>query len=115
MSKLGISRNWMMAVKVGKGDDDIAMGSTIMSLRDPLSGARVVSPARFLGTNGLVAFDLDTFLGMVKRTRKWQCPHSMRHTRVQELQFDTYVARILQSLQASPPSRRRVQREQGSE
>lgn len=89
-------------MKVSKGDDDISMGSTIMSLRDPLSGGRVVSPARFLGTNGLVAFDLDTFLGMVKRTRKWQCPHSMRHTRVQELQCDAYVARILKSLQASP-------------
>ena len=89
-------------LKVNKSDDDISMGSTIMSLRDPLSGARVVTPARFQGTNGLVAFDLETFIGMVKRTRKWQCPHSMRHTRVQELQTDTYVAQILQSLQAKP-------------
>lgn len=88
-------------MKVGKADDDITIGSTIMSLRDPLSGARVTNPARFKGTSGLVAFDLDTFLGMTKRTRKWQCPHSMRHARVQELQLDTYVARIIDSLAAS--------------
>ena len=86
------------ALQVNKGDDELSVGSTIMSLRDPLSGSRVVTPARFQGTNGLLAFDLDTFLGMVKRTRKWQCPHSMRHTRVQELQKDTFVSHILQGL-----------------
>ena len=93
-------KDFLVLPQVGKADDDISISSTIMSLRDPLSGARVSSPARFKGTSGLVAFDLDTFLGMAKRTRKWQCPHSMRHTRVQELQLDSYVAQIIKSLEA---------------
>jgi hypothetical protein len=82
------------------------MGSSIISLRDPVSGTRVTTAARFQGTNGLVAFDLDTFLNMAKRSRKWQCPHSMRHSRIQELQIDTFVSQILHSLKVVPPAGR---------
>ena len=53
------------------------------------------------GTNGLVAFDLETFLNMAQRSRKWQCPHSMRHSRVQELQVDTYITQILERLKVA--------------
>ena len=56
------------------------------------------------GTNGLVAFDLETFLNMAQRSRKWQCPHSMRHSRVQELQVDTYITQILERLKVFLPS-----------
>ena len=45
--------------------------------------------------SGLACFDLDTFLTMTERTRKWQCPHSMRHMSVRELHIDPYVARLL--------------------
>jgi hypothetical protein len=51
------------------------MTNTVISLRCPLSGVRMVTPARFAGVRGLAAFDLDTFLAMAERTRKWQCPH----------------------------------------
>lgn len=81
----------------------------MVSLRDPLSGTRIVKPARFLGTDALVSFDLDTFLNMAKRSRKWQCPHSMRHSRVQDLQADTFMTHILSRLTVSslryPPGR----------
>ena len=28
--------------------------------------------------SGINPFDLDAFFGMVKRTHKWQCPHTMK-------------------------------------
>lgn len=47
----------------------------MLSLKDPLTGSRIVTAARFLDTRGLVSFDLDAFLQTAERTRKWQCPH----------------------------------------
>ena len=80
------------------GDDEISLGTTVLALKDPLSGARVKTPVRFRGTNGLASFDLDTFVTMAQRSRKWQCPHSMRHSRIQELQIDGFILPILESL-----------------
>ena len=48
---------------------------TVLSLKDPLTGSRIKMPVRFVGTPGLVTFDLDAFLSVAERTRKWQCPH----------------------------------------
>ncbi len=47
---------------------------------------------------GLVGFDLDTFLSLAERTRKWQCPHSMQPGAVQDLAVDGFVQRVLASL-----------------
>ena len=93
----------MLQVGTGKGDadddDDLEVCVTEFSLRCPLSGSRIRTPARFAGVGGLTAFDLDTFLGMVKRSKKWQCPHSMRNLPVQDLMIDGYLSRILPRLQ----------------
>ncbi|KAK9817204.1 hypothetical protein WJX72_011055 [[Myrmecia] bisecta] len=83
-------------------DDDLITLSTIVSLKCPLSGSRIETPGRFHGVAGLGTFDLDTFLCMAERSRKWQCPHSLRNLSVHELQTDVYVARLLTCLQASP-------------
>lgn len=48
---------------------------------------------------GLGCFDLDTYLTMAERSRKWQCPHSMRNMTVWELHQDTYVSKLLAFLQ----------------
>ena len=88
----------MVHQQVG-GDEDLEIHSSVISLRCPLSGSRVRVPARFVGVHGLVAFDLETFLSMAERSRKWQCPHSMRHTHVHQLQRDTFIAQILDKLQ----------------
>ena len=54
---------------------------------------------RFHGVAGLGAFDLETFLSMTERSRKWQCPHSQRNLSVYELQTDAYVQRLLKCLE----------------
>ena len=79
-------------------DDAVQIGRTVLSLRCPLTGSRIRTPARFLPVGGLSAFDLDAFLDLVSRSRKWQCPHSMRALPVQDLMLDTYLARILPRL-----------------
>ena len=56
---------------------------------------------RFAGVKGIAAFDLDTFLEMAQRTRKWQCPHSMRNMCVRQLHLDGWMMQVLQALQAS--------------
>lgn len=61
--------------QLGSGDDDIEMTNTVVSLKCPLSGVRIVTPARFAEVHGMAAFDLDSFISMAERTRKWQCPH----------------------------------------
>ena len=49
--------------------------NTVVSLKDPFTGQRIKTPARFADTPGLVSFDLHTFLASAERSRKWQCPH----------------------------------------
>lgn len=88
----------------GKGDandsdEELVVGGTEFSLRCPLSGSRIRTPARFVGVPGLTAFDLETFLDMVKRSKKWQCPHSMRNLPVQDLMIDGYLSQVLPRLQ----------------
>ena len=54
------------------------------------------------GVPTLAAFDLDDFMDSAARTRKWQCPHTLRHSCVQDLHSDAFVQRILDSLQVWP-------------
>lgn len=82
-----------------ESDDEVEIGRTVVSLRCPMSGSRMRVPARFAAVGGLNAFDLDTFLDLVQRSRKWQCPHSMRNLPVQQLLVDGYLSHILSRLQ----------------
>jgi hypothetical protein len=82
----------------GSEDDEVEIGCTMVSLRCPLSGSRIRMPARFASVGGLNAFDLDTFLDVAQRTRKWQCPHSMRSLPVQQLMVDGFLSCILSRL-----------------
>jgi hypothetical protein len=57
-------------------DEDLEITHTRLSLKCPLSGTRISTPARFVDVSGLNCFDLDTFLLTAQRSRKWQCPHT---------------------------------------
>lgn len=69
-------------------DDDIIIGNIVVSLKDPMSGARMSVPARFTDTAGTApsAFDLDTYLDMVHRSKKWLDPHNQEPSTAQSLQ-----------------------------
>ncbi|GIL47263.1 hypothetical protein Vafri_4124 [Volvox africanus] len=83
-------------------DDELQTGATVVSLRCPILGTRVRTPARFEEVKGLACFDLEAFLDSAARTRKWQCPTSMAHTTVHSLQIDTYMQRIISALANFP-------------
>jgi len=53
---------------------------------------------RFQPVSGLAAFDLDTFLAMAQRSRKWQCPTSGFNGTVHDVQVDAFMDRILAQL-----------------
>ena len=83
-------------------DDEVEMFSAFLSLKDPITGSRIQTPVKFDGTRGLVSFDLDTFLLVAERTRKWQCPYSMVNHTIYSLRVDTYTQHILEALKATP-------------
>eukprot|EP00887_Chlorella_sp_A99_P007921 scaffold12.g7921.t1 len=59
-------------------------------------------PARFSDASGLAAFDLDSYLSMVARNRKWQDPTTLQNSTVRQLQVDAYMQRVLASLGGAP-------------
>lgn len=69
-------------------DDDIIVGNIVVSLKDPMSGARMNAPVRFTDTAGTApsAFDLDAFLEMAQRSKKWLDPHNQEPSTIQNLQ-----------------------------
>ena len=78
------------------GDDGIAVESQIVSLKDPMSGQRMTVPARFSDASGLQAFDLDSFLFLAQRSRKWQDPMTLQNSTIKKLQVDSYMEKVLQ-------------------
>jgi hypothetical protein len=84
-------------------DDDITVVNNVVSLIDPNSLKRIVTPARFKDTNqGLACFDLDIFLDSAQRTLKWLDPHNSQPSSVQMLQIDAYINAILKCLRHRP-------------
>eukprot|EP00193_Tetraselmis_chui_P000747 CAMPEP_0177758088 /NCGR_PEP_ID=MMETSP0491_2-20121128/4001_1 /TAXON_ID=63592 /ORGANISM="Tetraselmis chuii, Strain PLY429" /LENGTH=724 /DNA_ID=CAMNT_0019273805 /DNA_START=584 /DNA_END=2758 /DNA_ORIENTATION=+ len=93
-------RTWrLLNGKNGDADDDIVTLSTVISLKCPLTGARIKTPARFSDVSGLSVFDLDAFLDVAQKTFKWQCPQTMKNSSIENLQIDSYTERILQMLE----------------
>ncbi|DBA91014.1 TPA: hypothetical protein ACH3X2_004216 [Trebouxia sp. C0005] len=83
-------------------DDDLLVSNTVISLKDPLSGTRIHTAARFVGLSGIVAFDLDSFLSMAQRSRKWQDPHTLRNVTIKQLQRDSWMQPVITCLKALP-------------
>ncbi|KAL3142516.1 hypothetical protein ABBQ38_002838 [Trebouxia sp. C0009 RCD-2024] len=96
--------NTMHGRKAGDvdGDDDLLVSNTVISLKDPLSGTRIQTAARFEGLPGIVAFDLDNFLTMAQRSRKWQDPHTLKNVTIKQLQLDSWLQPVVNSLKGLP-------------
>lgn len=94
---------WDSSRPAGGGDDesdsDIAAMGARVTLRDPLSATRMKRPARYVGCQGLVSFDLDTFLQMAAQSRKWTCPICKAAGPPSMLREDTYLASIVAVLE----------------
>lgn len=80
-------------------EDTIAISSQVISLKDPMSGLRMVVPARFKDASGLQSFDLDSFLSVVEQNRKWQDPSTLKNSSIRQLQIDVFMQKILEILE----------------
>ena len=60
--------------------------------RLPASCAVPQVPARFADASGLQAFDLDSFLSMAARNRKWQDPDTLANSSVEQLQVGEFCS-----------------------
>lgn len=84
------------------GDEYISVSCQLLSLNDPMSGQRIKSPARFSDASGIQSFDLDSFLSIVEKNRKWQDPTTLKNSNVRKLCNDAFVKRILDCLSPFP-------------
>ena len=83
------------------GDEDLVIKSnTELSLSCPITGSRVNTPVRLRDCHGLAVFDLDSFLQMVQRTRKWLCPHCETSGDPASVIIDTFLLSIISQLDA---------------
>ena len=88
----------------GDGDDSdddlIVQDNAVLSLRCPVSGLVCKTPARTRGCRNLAVFDLDTYLELNSKVRKWTCPHCGVTGRPHDIVIDGFLTRVLGVLRA---------------
>ena len=95
--------------KAGDGDDSsddecLVVGTSTVSLRCPLTGARLRDPARLDDSSGgpSSAFELSAFVALGTKTRKWVCPHNpTKPAPLRRVRRDGFLAAVLTSLDSS--------------
>ncbi|CAM0885682.1 unnamed protein product [Alopecurus aequalis] len=65
-----------------------------VSLRCPNSGSRIRTAGRFKPCAHMGSFDLQTFVELNQRSRKWQCPTCLKNYSVESMIIDRYFNRI---------------------
>ncbi|XP_075090185.1 uncharacterized protein LOC107780673 isoform X2 [Nicotiana tabacum] len=69
-----------------------------VNLRCPLSGSRIKVAGRFKPCVHMGCFDLEVFLEMNQRSRKWQCPICLKNYSLEDVVIDPYFNRITSQL-----------------
>ncbi|KAJ0266652.1 E3 SUMO-protein ligase SIZ1 [Hirschfeldia incana] len=86
----------------GGGDDNADSDSDIevvadtfgVNLRCPMSGSRIKVAGRFSPCVHMGGFDLEVFVQLNERSRKWQCPICLKNYSVEHVIVDPYFNRI---------------------
>jgi hypothetical protein len=81
-------------------DDLIVQDNAVLSLRCPISGLICRTPARTKLCAGLAVFDLDNYLELNAKVRKWTCPHCGASGRPSDVIIDGFLTRVLGVLHA---------------
>ncbi|BBN14066.1 hypothetical protein MPTK1_6g08590 [Marchantia polymorpha subsp. ruderalis] len=83
------------------GDDsdlEVVAESVSVTLRCPMSGGRIKVAGRFKPCTHMGCFDLNTFVEMNQRARKWQCPICLKNYSLENLVIDPYFNRVTSAL-----------------
>lgn len=75
-------------------DLEVVTESVTVNLRCPNSGSRMKTAGRFKPCVHMGCFDLDTFVELNQRSRKWQCPICLKNYSLENLMIDPYFNRI---------------------
>ncbi|KAL6864720.1 hypothetical protein ACP4OV_015871 [Aristida adscensionis] len=79
-------------------DLEVVTESVTVNLRCPNSGSRMRMAGRFKPCAHMGCFDLETFVELNQRSRKWQCPICLKNYSIENLMIDPYFNRITSML-----------------
>jgi len=79
---------------------EVLTTSTKLSLMDPLKLSRIITPGRGSSCRHIQCFDLENYLLMNERIRRWLCPVCNQPAKYEDLQYDSYFASILEALKS---------------
>ncbi|GMP68910.1 hypothetical protein CsSME_00028359 [Camellia sinensis var. sinensis] len=90
-----------MAMANDDSDDDLEViaDSVAVNLRCPMSGGRIKTAGRFRPCQHIGCFDLETFVQLNQRSRKWQCPICLKNYCLEDIIIDPYINRITNMMQ----------------
>ncbi|XP_078180552.1 E3 SUMO-protein ligase SIZ1-like isoform X2 [Carex rostrata] len=75
-------------------DIELVSNSVTVNLRCPMSGLRMKVAGRFKPCAHMGCFDLETFVALNERARKWQCPICLKNYSLESIIIDPYFNRI---------------------
>ncbi|XP_076910459.1 E3 SUMO-protein ligase SIZ1-like [Bidens hawaiensis] len=75
-------------------DLEVVSDSIPVNLRCPMSGSRMKIAGRFKPCAHMGCFDLEVFVQMNQRSRKWQCPICLKNYSLEAVIIDPYFNRI---------------------
>ncbi|KAK8866164.1 hypothetical protein IAR55_001315 [Kwoniella newhampshirensis] len=79
-------------------DDDIVVGTSMMSLKDPLSYMRIARPVRSSKCTHIQCFDAQWWIESNTQHPQWLCPHCSKELKFSDLIVDGYVMSILNAV-----------------
>ncbi|KAJ8768699.1 hypothetical protein K2173_023603 [Erythroxylum novogranatense] len=75
-------------------DLEVVADSFTVNLRCPMSGSRMKVAGRFKPCVHMGCFDLEVFVELNQRSRKWQCPICLKNYSLESIIIDPYFNRI---------------------
>ncbi|KAL4359437.1 hypothetical protein AHAS_Ahas08G0077300 [Arachis hypogaea] len=75
-------------------DLEVVSDTFTINLRCPMSGSRMRVAGRFKPCAHMGCFDLEIFVEMNQRSRKWQCPICLKNYALEDIIIDPYFNRI---------------------
>ncbi|CAL4886005.1 unnamed protein product [Urochloa decumbens] len=76
-------------------DIEVVADSVSVTLRCPMTASRIQIAGRFKPCAHMGCFDLEAFIGMNQRSRKWQCPICLKNYSLENIIIDPYFNRIM--------------------
>ncbi|XAR52390.1 hypothetical protein NMG60_11020444 [Bertholletia excelsa] len=88
-----------MADEDSGSDLEVIADCVTVSLRCPMSGSRIKTAGRFRPCAHMACFDVEIFVRLNQRSRKWQCPTCLKNYSLEDITIDHYFNHIAKMMQ----------------